>query len=112
MDQSSPPSLRDQLAPLQSENPRQYALLKRYFGELEELLENADRNYASAKQLHSRWEYPPFQPQITGQLLSTAATLDILQVHTHRSNRNRYDITAYNQTRMERLASLLEGNRN
>ncbi len=111
-DRSSPPSLSDQLATLQSENPRRYALLKRHFSKLEELLENTDRNYASAKQLHSNWDDPPFQPQITGQLLSTAATLDILQVHTHRSNRNRYDLTAYNQTRMERLASLLEANRN
>lgn len=111
-DQSSSPALSDQIATFQSEDPRRYALLKRYFDKLEELLENADRNYASARQLHSRWEDPPFQPQITGQLLSTAATLDILQVHTHRSNRNRYDLTAYDQTRMERLASLLEGNHN
>ena len=107
MDRSSSPSLSDQLATLQSDDPRRYALLKRYVDKLEELLEDADRNYASAKQLHSQWEDPPFQPQITGQLLSTAATLEILQVHAHRSNRNRYDLTAYNQTRLEHLATLL-----
>ena len=106
-DRSSPPALSDQLATLQSEDPRRYALLKRYFDKLEELLENADRNYASAKQLHSRWEDPPFQPQITGQLLSTAATLDILQIHTHRSNRNRYDLTAYDSTRMNQLTVIV-----
>ncbi len=107
-DSSSSPSLGDQLTTLQSEDPRRYALLKRHVDKLEELLENADRNYASAKQLHSRWEDPPFRPQITGQLLSTAATLEILHVHTHRSNRNRYDLTAYDQTRLKQLASLLE----
>lgn len=109
-DSSCSPSLGDQLATLQSDDPRRYALLKRHFSELEELLENADRNYASAKQLHSRWKNPPFQPQITGQLLSTAATLEILQIHTHRSNRNRYDLPAYDQARMERLATLLGAN--
>lgn len=61
--------------------------------------------------LHTTWDEPPFQPQITGQLLSTAATLEVLRVHSHRSNRNRYDLTAYDQTRMERLASLLKANR-
>ena len=106
-DRSSSPALSDQLATLQSEDPRRYALLKRHIDELEKLLEDADRNYASAKQLHSRWEDPPFQPQITGQLLSTAATLEIIHVHTHRSNRNRYDLTAYDQIRLERLATLL-----
>lgn len=110
--QDSSGELADQLSTLRATDPRRYALLQRHCGALQDVLEQADRNYASAKQLHSNWDDPPFQPQITGQLLSIAATLDILQVHTHRSNRNRYDLTAYNQTRMAHLASLLEANCN
>lgn len=106
-DNSCPYSLGDQLATLRSENPRRYALLERHIDKLEELLENTDRNYASAKQLHATWDEPPFQPQITGQLLSTAATLEVLRVHSHRSNRNRYDLTAYDHARLQQLSSLL-----
>ncbi|ADJ16508.1 hypothetical protein C497_01515 [Halalkalicoccus jeotgali B3] len=52
------------------------------------------------------WDDPPFEPQILGQLLSTATDLEVLQVYTHRSNRNRYDLTAYDSTRMDQLALL------
>lgn len=71
------------------------------------MLDQSTRNYASAKQLYSMWDDPPFPPQTLGQLLSTIADLDIVRVHTHRSNRNRYDLTAYDSARMDRLATIV-----
>lgn len=100
-------SLADQLTSLHADDPGRYALLQRYSSELKVILDQSDRNYVSAKQLHSTWDDPPFQPQIMGQLLSTAADLGILRVHAHRSNRNRYDLTAYDQSQMQRLTQLL-----
>lgn len=106
-DESNTSSLANQLALLYADDPRRYALLQHHLDELRDVLEQSDRNYVSAKQLHSNWDDPPFQPQIIGQLLSTAADLGILQVHTHRSNRNRYDLTAYDPTQMQQLSRLL-----
>lgn len=106
-DESNAASLANQLALLHDDNPRLYTLLQRHLDELRDVLEQTDRNYVSAKQLQSNWNDPPFQPQIMGQLLSTAADLGILRVHTHRSSRNRYDLTAYDPAQMQRLAQLL-----
>jgi hypothetical protein len=100
-------ALVDQLESLYSEDPRRYGLLQRHIEELTYALEQSTRNYVSAKQLHAVWDDPPFSPQILGQLLSTIATLGILRVHTHRSNRNRYDLTAYDPARMRRLSTVL-----
>lgn len=102
--------LIDQLESLYSEDPRRYRLLQRHIEELTYTLEQSTRNYASAKQLHAVWDDPPFPPQILGQLLSTVAMLGILRVHTHRSNRNRYDLTVYDPARMHRLSTVLSAN--
>lgn len=100
-------SLNKQLQALRDDAPRRYGLLERYFKDLRHTLEQSTRNYASAKQLYSTWDDPPFPPQILGQLLSTIADLGILRVHTHRSTRNRYDLTAYDSTRMDLLAVIV-----
>jgi hypothetical protein len=106
-DRSRTTQLTDQLESLYSEDPRRYALLQQYIGELRYALDQSNRNYVSAKQLHATWDDPPFQPQILGQLLSTAATLGVLRVHAHRSNRNRYDLTGYDPDQMQQLSTLL-----
>lgn len=106
-DQYTKAALSKQLYALRDDAPRRYGLLERYVEDLERTLEQTTQNYASAKQLHSTWGDPPFQPQILGQLLSTAADLGIIRVHAHRSNRNRYDLTAYDQTRMDQLELML-----
>lgn len=105
-DQSIGTSLSEQLYALRDDAPRRYGLLGRHLGDRERTLDQSTQNYASAKQLHSTWDDPPFQPQILGQLLSTAAELGILRVHAHRSNRNRYDLTAYDSTRMDQLEQM------
>lgn len=109
MDRSEDPSLSEQLHALHEDAPRRYALLECYHADLERILEQSPRNYASAKQLYSTWEDPPFQPQILGQLLSIIANFGVLRVHAHRSNRNRYDLTAYDPTRMHELAMFFTG---
>ena len=106
-DESNASALANQLTLLRADDPRRYTLLQRYLEELRDVLEQTDRNYVSAKQLHSHWDDPPFQPQLMGQLLSTVADLGVLRVHTHRSNRNRYDLTAYDPAQMQQLAQLL-----
>ncbi len=105
LDESPDTSLSEQLQILDNA-PQRFSLLERYIEDLRQALEQTERNYASAKQLYSIWDDPPFEPQIFGQLLSTAADLEILQVYTHRSNHNRYDLTAYDSARMGRLALL------
>lgn len=107
MDRSGDPPLSEQLHALREDAPSRYALLKRYHTDLKRVLEHSSRNYASAKQLYATWEDPPFQPQILGQLLSTIADLGVLRVHAHRSNRNWYDLTAYDSSRMHELATIL-----
>lgn len=106
-EQSADSSLAEQLQALRNDTPQRYSLLERYAEDLRQALEQSARNYASTKQLYLTWDDPPFEPQILGQLLSTAADLEILRVHTYRSNRNRYDLTAYDSTRMDRIALLL-----
>ncbi len=106
LEQSADTSLSKQLQILCDDAPQRFNLLERYIEDLRQALEQTDRNYASAKQLYAIWDDPPFQPQILGQLLSTAAGLEILQVYTHRSNHNRYDLTAYDSARMGRLILL------
>ena len=107
-DSSQVTTLETQLASLRTDNPPQYALLKSYARDLKNALEQIESNYISAKQLHNMWMGPPLRPQILGQLLSTAARCGILRIHANRSNRNRYDLTAYNRTRMQQLIHLLE----
>lgn len=109
MDRSGDPPLNEQLHALRKDAPSRYGLLERYHADLKRILEQSPRNYATAKQLYSTWEDPPFQPQILGQLLSTVADLGVLRIHAHRSNRNRYDLTAYDSTRMRELATLVTG---
>jgi hypothetical protein len=104
MDRSEDAPLNEQLHVLRNDAPQRYALLERHFVELEHILEQSPRNYASAKQLYAVWEDPSFQPQILGQLLSAIADLGVLRVHTRRSNCNRYGLTAYDPTRMQELA--------
>ena len=101
-------TLETQLASLRADNPPRYALLESYARDLKEALEQIESNYISAKQLHDMWTGPPVRPQILGQLLSTAAHCGILRIHANRSNRNRYDLTAYDRTRMRQLIHLLE----
>ena len=101
-------TLETQLASLRTDNPPRYALLKSYAMDLRDALEQIESNYISAKQLHDAWAGPSVQPQILGQLLSTAAQCDILRIHANRSNRNRYDLTAYDQARMQQVIRLLE----
>ncbi|WP_245998455.1 hypothetical protein [Halalkalicoccus subterraneus] len=107
MNRSTGPSLPEQFEALRDEDPRRYGLLERHLEDLRQTLEQSTRNYASAKQLYAMWDDPPFPPQILGQLLSTIADLGILRVHAHRSNRNRYDLTAYDQARMDQLAVIV-----
>ena len=107
-DTSQVTTLETQLAVLRADHPRRYALLESYARDLKDTLEQIEANYISAKQLHATWEDPPVRPQIIGQLLSTAAQCDILRIHANRSNRNRYDLTAYDRTRMQHLIQLLE----
>ncbi len=101
-------TLETQLASLRADNPPRYALLESYARDLRDALEQIESNYISAKQLHETWTGPPVRPQILGQLLSTAAHCGILRIHANRSNRNRYDLTAYDRTRMQHLIQLLE----
>ncbi len=101
-------TLETQLASLRADNPPRYALLESYVRDLRDALEQIESNYISAKQLHDMWTGPPVRPQILGQLLSTAAHCGILRIHANRSNRNRYDLTAYDRTRMQHLIQLLE----
>ena len=101
-------TLETQLTSLRADNPPRYALLESYARDLRDALEQIKSNYISAKQLHDIWTGPPVRPQILGQLLSTAAQCDILRIHANRSNRNRYDLTAYDRTRMQHLIHLLE----
>lgn len=107
-DGSQAATLETQLASLRADNPPRYGLLKSYAMDLRDALEQIESNYISAKQLHDIWAGPPVRPQILGQLLSTAAQCDILRIHANRSNRNRYDLTAYDQTRMSQLIHLLD----
>lgn len=106
LEQSPDTTLSKQLQTLRDDAPQRYSLLERYVEELRHALEQTERNYASAKQLYSIWDDPPFKPQIFGQLLSTAADLEILRVYTHRSNHNRYDLTVYDSARLDRLVLL------
>ncbi len=105
--QSADTSLTEQLQALRDDAPQRYGLLERYVEVFRHTLKQSTRNYISAKQLYSTWEDPPFPPQTLGQLLSTIADLGILRVHMHRSNRNRYDLTAYDQTRVDQLAVIV-----
>ncbi|WP_066385851.1 hypothetical protein [Halalkalicoccus paucihalophilus] len=111
LDQSADTSLTEQLQTLRVATLRRYGLLERYLTALRQTLEQSTRNYASAKQLYSTWDDPPFSPQTLGQLLRTIADLGILRVHMHRSNRNRYDLTAYDQTRVDQLAVIVTDER-
>lgn len=106
------PSLSDQLEDLQTEDPRRYTLLKQHLTDLKYVLEHSDRNYAAAKQLYRIWDEPPFQPQTLGQLLSTMADLGVLGLQRDGSNHNQYDLTAYDRTRLQELARLLQGETN
>ena len=101
------PSLATQLAELRSRDPRRYTLLQQHCEDLRYVLEQSNRNYASAQQLHALWDDPPFQPQILGQLLSTVALFDVLRIHTRQSNHNRYDLTTYDRAQMQHLADVL-----
>lgn len=106
------PSLSDQLAELQTEDPRRHTLLKQHLMDLKYVLEHSDRNYTAAKQLYLIWDEPPFEPQTLGQLLSTMADLGVLRIHRDGSNHNQYDLTAYDRTQMQELVRLLEGETN
>lgn len=97
-----------QLADLETTDPQRYTLLEKHLPVLRTLIEESPRNYPSAKQLYQTAENTSLQPQTIGQALVTLAELEIVGVHTQRSNRNRYDLTGYDPERVKELEALLK----
>jgi hypothetical protein len=101
-------SLRNQIRVLYETSPSQYGMLRSYSEELETLLTECSHNYPTVKQLLASSDTPAIPPQVVGNLLTLCDQFGILVTHSERNTSNRYDLTQFNQTRMQELIHLLD----
>jgi hypothetical protein len=100
-------SLRNQLRVLYETSPAQYGMLQSYSDELEALLTGCSHNYPTVKQLLESSNTLAIPPQVVGNLLTLCDQFGILVTHSERNTSNRYDLTQFNQDRMQELVHLL-----
>lgn len=99
--------LSGELSKLQRENPRGYGFLRRYWEEARRGLDDTDRNYARVGQIYDNIPDPKLDTRTLGQTLTILTTLDVISVHTHRSNATIYDLTTYRPGRLVEFGRLL-----
>jgi hypothetical protein len=101
--------LRSELTKLKWRNPQGYGYLVRYWEDAKQGLDNTTKNYASVKHIHGNVENPQTSTQGLGKTLSLLTELDVLTVHSRRSNATIYDLTTYNPARLSLIGDFLTG---
>ena len=94
---------------LNETQPTRYGLLASYHESVQQALEDCSRSYPTTKQLKAVVDDPAITSQMLGNILSLLVDLDVIGIQSQRNNSNRYDLTQYDPTRMDKLADLLAG---
>jgi hypothetical protein len=92
---------------LQEEDPSTFGYVRRYWYEAVRALEQADRAYPQAKQLHEAVE-TELSPRMLGAALSGLASLDAISVRGNTNGPNRYNRQSYDPERAARLGLAVE----
>lgn len=88
------------IARLKREDPTTFGYTRRYWVEAQRGIESCSRNYPQSKQVHATLSRPETTPRTLGATLSGLVSLGVLDTWTDTVGSTRYDLTAYDPTRM------------
>lgn len=101
--------LESELMRLKWKDPQGYGYLVRYWEDAKQGLDNTTKNFASVRHIHSNISNTQTSTQGLGKTLSLLTELDVLTVHSRRSNATIYDLTTYNPDRLSSIGDFFTG---
>lgn len=90
---------------LQQTDPTTFGYTRRHWAEAQRGIESCTRNYPQSKQVHAAISAPKTTPRTLGAALSGLVSLDVLDVWGDTVGPTRYDLTAYDRSRMAAVGS-------
>lgn len=93
---------------LREENPTNFGYARSHWREARTGLENCDRNYPQARQIHEAVDDPSTSPRTLGATLKALVALGVLDTWSETVASTRYDLTAYDPARMETVGAALD----
>ena len=99
--------LAAELTEVKQRNPQHYGYLNLYWQDAKQGLDNTKKNYACVKDIFDNIADPKTTTQGLGQTLSLLTELDVLSVHSNRSNAIIYDLTTYRPDRLTEVGKFL-----
>ncbi|MFC5136248.1 MULTISPECIES: hypothetical protein [Haloferacaceae] len=90
---------------LQREDPTTFGYTRRYWPEAQRGIECCSRNYPQSKQVHAVLSNPETTPRTLGATLSGLVSLEVLDTWTDTVGSTRYDLTAYDPSRMAAIGA-------
>ncbi|WP_235271496.1 hypothetical protein [Halorubrum saccharovorum] len=92
---------------LREADPTTFGYLRRHWTEARAGIEQCERNYPQAKQIHAALFEPETTPRTLGTALSGLVTLGVLNTWSETVGPTRYDLTAYRPVRMWAVGAAL-----
>ena len=92
---------------LRQDDPTTFGYVRRHWAEARAGVEQCERNYPQAKQVHAAIVDPETTPRTLGMALSGLVALGVLDVWSETVGPTRYDLTAYSRARMWALGATI-----
>ncbi|MFB6236515.1 MAG: hypothetical protein ABEH81_13680 [Halopenitus sp.] len=99
---------RDAIERLREEEPTNFGYARGHWREARAGLEHCSRNYPQARQIHEAIDDPATTPRTLGAALKALVTLGVLDTWSENVASTRYDLTAYDPKRMEKVGAALD----
>lgn len=100
-------AFKAELDRIQRTNPQQYGVLRHNISAIQRAIDRCERNYPEARQLYDLLDDPGTNSRSFGNALTILSGLGVIQLHTNRNNRNRYDLTQYRAEVLEELRGIV-----
>jgi len=95
---------------LRRDDPTTFGYVRRHWAEARAGIEQSERNYPQAKQVHAVLSEPETTPRTLGMALSGLVSLGVVDTWNETVGPTRYDLTAYNPARMWAVGATLTVN--
>ncbi|MGZ0748633.1 DUF7504 family protein [Haloparvum sp. AD34] len=93
---------------LREEEPTNFGYARGHWREARAGVERCNRNYPQARQIHEAIDDPETSPRTLGAALKALVTLGVLDTWSENVASTRYDLTAYDPKRMEKVGAALD----
>jgi len=100
-------SVAEVLDGLRRDDPTTFGYVRRHWDEARTGIEQCERNYPQAKQIHAVLSEPETTPRTLGTALSGLVTLGVLDTWSETVGPTRYDLTAYRPARLWAVGATL-----